>query len=51
MLGFTFDPDIASYSFVKSYVSRHGTTYPDMPSEPKESFTAVAAYYATHKER
>jgi hypothetical protein len=51
MLGLTFDPDIASYSLVKSYVNRHSTTYPDMPWEPKESFKAVAAYYATHKER
>jgi hypothetical protein len=44
----TFDPDIASYSLVKSYVGKHGTTYPDMPWEPKESFKAVADYYAKH---
>ncbi|HUA46230.1 MAG TPA: hypothetical protein VMA77_13455, partial [Solirubrobacteraceae bacterium] len=25
-----------------------GTTYPDMPWEPKESFHAVAGFYATH---
>lgn len=28
--------------------TRHGTTYPDMPWEPKESFRAVAAWHATH---
>jgi hypothetical protein len=27
---------------------RHGTTYPDLPWEPKESFKAVADFYATH---
>ena len=26
----------------------HGTTYPDLPWEPKESFRAVAKYYAEH---
>lgn len=41
-----YDLDMASYSLVKSYVGRHGTTYPDMPWEPKESFKAVADYYA-----
>ncbi len=40
-----FDFDIASYSLVKSYMDKHGTTYPDMPWEPKESFKAVADYY------
>jgi hypothetical protein len=25
---------------------KHGTTYPDMPWEPKESFRAVADYYS-----
>ena len=43
-----FDPDIASYSLVKSLINRHGTTYPDMPWEPKESFKVVADYYAAH---
>ena len=33
---------------VKSLVNRHGTTYPDMPWEPKESFKVVADYYAAH---
>lgn len=44
----SFDPDIASYSLVKSLVDRRGTTYPDMPWEPKEAFRAVAEYYAAH---
>jgi hypothetical protein len=59
-----FDFDLASYSLVKSFPSRlgplaaefkvpwdtteHGTTYPDMPWEPKESFRAVAAWNAAH---
>ena len=41
------DLDMASYSLVKSYVDKHGTTYPDMPWEPKKSFKAVADYFAT----
>jgi hypothetical protein len=28
--------------------TKHGTTYPDMPWEPKESFRAVAAWNAAH---
>ncbi len=44
----TFDPDIASYSLVRSLIDQHGTTYPDMAWEPKESFKAVADYYANH---
>jgi hypothetical protein len=44
-----YDLDRACYSLVKSYEGgRHGTTYPDMPWEPKESFAAVAEYYAAH---
>jgi hypothetical protein len=39
------DLDMASYSLVKSYTRRHGTTYADMPWEPKEAFHAVAEYY------
>jgi hypothetical protein len=31
--------------------SRSGTTYPDMPWEPKESFGAVADFYAAHARR
>jgi hypothetical protein len=40
-----FDFDIISYSLVKSLLDRHGTTYPDMAWEPKESFQAVAEHY------
>jgi hypothetical protein len=43
-----FDLDAASPSLVKYFERRHGTTYPDMPWEPKESFLAVANFYATH---
>jgi hypothetical protein len=44
-----YDLDMASASLVKSYDNgRHGATYPDMPWEPKESFRAVANYYAKH---
>jgi hypothetical protein len=44
-----FDLDMASYSLVKSYANgQHGATYPDMQWEPKESFRAVADYYAKH---
>jgi hypothetical protein len=43
------DLDMASSSLVKYYEGgRKGTTYPDMPWEPKESFRAVAAYYGSH---
>lgn len=40
-----FDLDMASYGLVKSYTDRKGTTYPDMPWEPKQSFGALADYY------
>jgi len=43
-----YDLDRASASLVKSYVGgKHGTTYPEMMWEPKESFRAVADYYAS----
>jgi hypothetical protein len=43
------DLDMASFSLVKYYEDgRRGTTYPDMPWEPKESFRAVAEYYSKH---
>ena len=29
-------------------IGKHGTTYPDMTWEPKESFRAVAEYYRNH---
>jgi hypothetical protein len=41
-----YDLDMSSFSLVKSYSDgNYGTTYPDMPWEPKESFKAVADYY------
>lgn len=44
------DFDMNSYSLVKSYEDgKYGTTYPDMTWEPKESFRAVADYYAHNK--
>jgi hypothetical protein len=44
-----YDLDMASSSLVKYYDNgKHGKTYPDMPWEPKESFKAVAEYYAKH---
>ena len=45
-----YDLDMDSMSLVKSLPGgRHGTTYPDMPWEPKESFAAVAGHFATHQ--
>lgn len=45
----SFDLDIVRYSLVKTFLdARHGSTYPDMPWEPKESFKVVADYYANH---
>jgi hypothetical protein len=43
-----FDVDTASPSLVRYLDRGHGATYPDMPWEPKESFRAVADYYAKH---
>jgi hypothetical protein len=44
-----FDPDIVHYSLVKTHPDgRAGTAYPGVPWEPKESFHAVAEYYAAH---
>ncbi len=44
-----YDLDVSSASLVKYYEGgRHGTTYPDMTWEPKESFRAVADYYSSH---
>ncbi len=44
--GVCCDVDMASYSLVNTYVGRHGVTYPDMLWEPRESFRALAGYYA-----
>ena len=42
-----YDLDRESESLVKSYGNgKHGATYPEMTWEPKESFKAVADYYA-----
>ena len=44
-----YDLDMASSSLVKYFEGkRRGSTYPDMSWEPKESFRAVAEYYANH---
>jgi hypothetical protein len=44
-----YDLDMDSTSLVKSLPGgRRGTTYPDMPWEPKESFALVARHFAAH---
>ena len=44
-----YDLDMASSSLVRYYEGgRRGLTYPDLNWEPKESFKAVAAYFASH---
>ncbi|WP_436776988.1 hypothetical protein [Yinghuangia sp. YIM S09857] len=40
------DLDLASYGIVKVLEQGSGTTYPDMPWEPKAAFTTIAAHYA-----
>lgn len=40
------DLDMASYSIVKSYPSRSGSTYPGLQWDPKLAFRAVAEYFA-----
>ncbi|MCO5994724.1 hypothetical protein [Actinoallomurus rhizosphaericola] len=40
------DLDLASYGVVKVLENGHGTAYPDMSWEPKESFHTLAAAYA-----
>lgn len=42
------DLDMTSTSLVKTYERGHGTTYPGLPWEPKQAFSAVASFYATH---
>ncbi|CAM3524924.1 hypothetical protein [Stackebrandtia soli] len=39
------DLDLASYGIVRVLDGGLGTTYPDMPWEPKEAFGALAAFY------
>ena len=42
------DLDMTSTSLVKTYARGHGTTYPELPWEPKPAFNAVASFYAIH---
>ena len=42
------DLDMTSTSLVKTYERGNGTTYPGLPWEPKQAFSAVASFYATH---
>jgi hypothetical protein len=41
-------PLAAEFTKIPWDTTEHGTTYPDMPWEPKESFRAVAAWNAAH---
>jgi hypothetical protein len=44
-----YDLDMDSMSVVKSLPGgRHGTVYPDMPWEPKQSFAVVARHFNVH---
>ncbi len=43
-LGIDTAPDLSDK--FANVIGKHGTTYPNMPWEPKESFRAVADYYA-----
>jgi hypothetical protein len=44
-----FDLDMAASTLVKYFEGgRKGSTYPDMPWEPKASFKAVSGYYSEH---
>jgi hypothetical protein len=42
------DLDMSAMSLVKSYENGHGTTYPDMTWEPKQSFRTLADFYKNH---
>jgi len=44
-----YDLDMNAFALVKTYRHGNGTTYPDMIWEPKQSFYAVADYYAAHR--
>ena len=46
LMGIELTPELLAK--FTSDIGRHGTTYPDMTWEPKESFRAVAEYYAKH---
>ncbi len=42
-----YDLDMDSFALVKSFRNgKYGTTYPDMPWEPKKAFQAIGNYYA-----
>jgi hypothetical protein len=43
-----YDLDMNAFSLVKTYGRGKGKTYPDMTWEPKQSFRAVADFYAGH---
>ena len=43
-----YDLDMNAFALVKTYRHNKRTTYPDMNWEPKQSFHAVANYYAAH---
>jgi len=38
------DLDMTSTGLVKTYERGHGTTYPGLPWEPKQAFSAVASF-------
>jgi hypothetical protein len=44
-----YDLDMNAFGLVKTYRHGKGMTYPDMTWEPKQSFAAVAAFYASHQ--
>lgn len=46
MVGVDIDPHVLDG--FSGPMGEHGVTYPDLPWEPKESFRAVAEYYAKH---
>jgi len=46
MMGMDLDPHVLDG--FSGPTGEHGVTYPDLPWEPKESFRAVAEYYAKH---
>ena len=46
-----YDLDMTATSLVKTYARGHGSTYPDMPWEPKRAFGAVASFYASRASR
>lgn len=43
-----YDLDMNAFALVKTYRHGNGSTYPDMTWEPKQSFHAVASFYAAH---